>query len=59
MNRYRVKYRYGTSSGERTLELRGGTESEALTELRKQCPSDVQVVSITRVLTKNTDGQSQ
>ena len=49
MERYRVKFRYGTTSGERTLELRGGTESEALAELRKQCPSDVQVVSMTRV----------
>lgn len=49
MERYRVKFRYGAgTSGERILELRGGTESEALTELRKQCPADVQVISITR-----------
>ena len=49
MERYRVKYRYGAgTSGEQVLELQGGTESEALAVLRKRCPSDVQVISISR-----------
>lgn len=49
MERYRVKYRYGAgTSGEQVLELQGGTESEALTVLRKHHPSDVQVISISR-----------
>ena len=49
MERYRVKYRYGAgSAGETVLELRGGSESEALCELRRRYPSDVQVVSISR-----------
>ena len=47
MERYRVKYRYGAgTSGETVLELQGGSESEALSKLRKMFPSDVQVVSI-------------
>ena len=47
MGRYRVKYRYGVgTAGETVLELHGGSESEALSELRKRYPSDVQVVSI-------------
>jgi len=49
MERYRVKYRYGAgTSGEMVLELNGGSESEAASKLKKYCPSDVQVVSITR-----------
>ncbi len=47
MGRFRVKYRYGAgTAGETVLELRGGCESEALCELRKRFPSDVQVVSM-------------
>ena len=49
MERYRVKYRYGASSqGEMVLELRGGSESEALSILRRHFPSDVQVVGMSR-----------
>jgi hypothetical protein len=48
MERYRVKYHYGSTNGETVLELSGGTESEALALLRKRCPSDVQVISISR-----------
>lgn len=49
MERYRVKYRYGPrSAGETVLELRGGSESEALSELRRRYPSDVQEVSACR-----------
>lgn len=47
MKRYRVKYHYGAgTSGEKVLELQGGAESEALAELLKFCPSDVQVINI-------------
>ena len=46
MKRFRVKYHYGSTNGESVLELIGGTESEALAVLRKRCPSDVQVISI-------------
>jgi hypothetical protein len=48
MERYRVKYHYGSTNGETVLELRGGSEGEALNELRRRYPSDVYVVSITR-----------
>ncbi len=49
MERYRVKYRYGPgSAGETSLAFRGGSESEALSELRRCYPSDVQVVSACR-----------
>ena len=51
MERYRVKYRYGAgTSGETVLELQGGSESEALSKLRKMFPSDVQVVSYKKLL---------
>lgn len=48
MERYRVKYRYGSTQGETVLELHGGSEGEAVRELRRRCPSDVYVISITR-----------
>jgi hypothetical protein len=48
MERYRVKYRYGSTQGETVLELQGGSEGEAVRELRRRCPSDVYVISITR-----------
>ena len=49
MERYRVKYCYGAgTSGETILEMHGGTESEALSLLRKKFPADVQVISISR-----------
>lgn len=47
MRRYIVKYQYGFTSGQTILELRTGTESEALEILRRRLPSDVRVVSIT------------
>ena len=50
MGRYLVKYRYGAgTSGQQTLDLHDGSVSEALAQLRRFCPSDVQVVCITRV----------
>lgn len=49
MARYLVKYRYGFTSGQTILELSGGSEGEALRELRRRYPSDVYVVNITRV----------
>ena len=45
MERYRVKYHYGSTNGETVLELRGGSEGEALNELRRRYPSDVYVVN--------------
>ena len=47
MRRYLVKYQYGFTSGQIILELRGGSEGEALAELRRRYPADVRVVSIT------------
>lgn len=47
MNRYRVKYRYGTgTSGEMVLGLESGSITEATSKLRNYFPSDVQAISV-------------
>lgn len=36
LKRYKVKYKYGSSSAETTLQLHGGTESEAIAVLKQK-----------------------
>jgi hypothetical protein len=47
MRRYLVEYHYGNTNGQTILELRSGSESEALSVLRGRVPSDVIIISIT------------
>lgn len=49
MRRYLVEYHYGFTNGQTILELRTGSESEALEILRRRLPPDVRVVSFTPV----------